>query len=113
MKTTSAVTLLLMGASVAACDSEQRHRAFYENKDACLKDWGTEDSCQPSRGPNGAFVYFGPWYNSSSPFWGGPAGHLPALSRRAAVWSRQPPKRLISAASARPRARTAVRASEA
>jgi hypothetical protein len=70
MKTSSAITLLLVGAFVAACDSEERHRAFYDSKEACLKDWGTEETCRQSRGPNGAFVYFGPWYNRSSPFWG-------------------------------------------
>jgi hypothetical protein len=70
MKTTSAITLLLVGAFVAACDSEERHRAFYDSKEACLKDWGTEESCQQSRGSNGAFIYFGPWYNRASPFWG-------------------------------------------
>jgi hypothetical protein len=69
-KTTSAITLLLVGACVAACDGEERHRAFYSSKEACLKDWGTETSCQQSQGPNGSFFYYGPWYNHSSPFWG-------------------------------------------
>jgi hypothetical protein len=69
-KTTSAITLLLVGACVAACDGEERHRALYSSKEACLKDWGTESSCQQSQGPNGAFFYYGPWYNHSSPFWG-------------------------------------------
>ena len=69
-RTTSVITLLLVGAFVAACDSEERHRAFYKSKEDCLKDWGTESSCQQSRGPNGAFFYYGPWYSRSSPFWG-------------------------------------------
>jgi hypothetical protein len=73
-KSTSAITLLLVGAFVAACDSDERHRAFYGSKEACLKDWGTESSCQQSQGPNGAFVYYGPWYNRSSPFWGHGSG---------------------------------------
>ena len=69
-KATSAITLLLVGTFIAACGSEERHRAFYSSKEACLKDWGTESSCQQSQTPNGGSVYFGPWYGNSSPFWG-------------------------------------------
>jgi hypothetical protein len=69
-RTTSAITLLLVGACVVGCDSEERHRAFYSSKEACLKDWGTETSCQQSHGSNGMVYYFGPWYSRSSSFWG-------------------------------------------
>jgi hypothetical protein len=69
-KTTSAITLLLVGAFVAACDGDERHRAFYKSKEDCLKDWGTESSCQQSQGSNGAFFFYGPWYTQSSSFWG-------------------------------------------
>jgi hypothetical protein len=69
-KRTSAITLLLVGAVIAACDSDERHRAYYKTKEDCLKDWGTESSCQQSSAPNGGFVYFGPWYTRSSAFWG-------------------------------------------
>ncbi len=69
-KATSTITLLLVGAFVAACDSEERHRAFYNSKEECLKDWGTESSCQPSQAPNGGFFYYGPWYTRTSAFWG-------------------------------------------
>jgi hypothetical protein len=69
-KTTSAITLLLVGAFVAACDGDERHRALYNSKEDCLKDWGTETSCQQSQGSNGAFFYYGPWYGRSSAFWG-------------------------------------------
>lgn len=68
--TTSAITLLLVGAFVAGCENEERHRAFYNSKEACLKDWGSETSCQPSHGSNGLVYYFGPWYSRSSSFWG-------------------------------------------
>jgi hypothetical protein len=67
---TSAITLLLVGAVVVGCDSEEQHRAFYSSKEACLKDWGTEASCQQSHGSNGTVYYFGPWYSRSSSFWG-------------------------------------------
>lgn len=69
-KRTSAITLLLVGAFIAACDSDERHRAFYNSKEDCLKDWGTESSCQQSYGPHGGIYYFGPWYTNSSAFWG-------------------------------------------
>jgi hypothetical protein len=68
-RTTSALTLFLVGLIVGGCD-EERHRAYYSSKDACLKDWGTESSCEQSRSSSGGFIYYGPWYNSSSAFWG-------------------------------------------
>ena len=68
-KQTSAITLLLVGAFIAGCDGDDRHRAFYRTKEDCLKDWGTEESCQQTT-RNGGVYYFGPWYTSSSAFWG-------------------------------------------
>jgi hypothetical protein len=69
-KRTSAITLILAGAFIVGCDGDERHRAFYKSKEDCLKDWGgTESSCQQSV-HNGGVYYFGPWYTSSSAFWG-------------------------------------------
>jgi len=73
-KTASAITLLLVGACITACGSEERHRAVYNSKGACLKDWGTESNCQQYQTRNGDMVYFGPWYGSSSSFWGSGGG---------------------------------------
>jgi hypothetical protein len=70
MKGTSAITLLLVGTFVAACDSNEQHRAYYNSREDCLKDWGTETSCQQSYGPNGGILYYGPWYTHASAFWG-------------------------------------------
>ena len=69
-RTTSAITLLLVGVCVAGCENEERHRAFYSSKEACLRDWGIESSCQQSQGSNGMVYFFGPWYSRSSAFWG-------------------------------------------
>jgi hypothetical protein len=75
----TAITLFLVGACIAACDGDQRHRAFYRTKEECLKDWGTETSCQQSTGPNGGSYYYGPWYNHSSGFWGRGGGAAPGI----------------------------------
>lgn len=72
-KRTSAITLLLVSAFIVGCDGDDRHRAFYKTKEECLKDWGTETSCQQSE-HNGGVYYFGPWYTRSSAFWGRGSG---------------------------------------
>jgi hypothetical protein len=84
MKTTSAVTLLLVGAFVAACDNDERHRAFYDSKEACLKDWGTEESCS-LEGRTARSFTLALGITAHRHFGAGAAGHRRASSRRAAA----------------------------
>lgn len=67
-KRSAAITLVLAGsASLAGCGSPVEQRDAYASKQDCLKDWQSEQLCEPVRDNRYASSYhYGPPYYSSS-----------------------------------------------
>jgi uncharacterized protein YgiB involved in biofilm formation len=71
------VTLVLIGAALAGCDSpseEVMRRDIYANLEDCAKDWGRPEFCEQqaatTSSSSGAtrtgYHYYGPWYDDRS-----------------------------------------------
>lgn len=71
-KSSSRVTLVLVGLAVAGCAREpDMKRDVYASKEDCLADWGNKpQDCEPAtdrpRHSNGGFFFYGPMYSAMS-----------------------------------------------
>lgn len=70
-KSSARITLVLLGAALAACGQEDEtlQRDLYSNKADCVQDWGDELKCeqQPATGYSPGFhpgYWYGPYYRS-------------------------------------------------